>query len=89
MFIPPVVNAHGYDTYSEAGAKVEKNLNKMVTSTIILLVIFAASGLLNLIMCKVFQGREKRRGQIISGNLMQNQNFHEDDFGNDFEERWI
>ena len=58
MFIPPIVNAHGFDTYSEAGGKVEKNLNKMVTSTVILLVIFAGSALLNLILCKVFTSRE-------------------------------
>ena len=87
MIIPPVVNNHGYDTSTSDGQRVEDNLKKMKISTIILLVIFAGLSIVNVLVCKVFEKREGRRESIVSGRLMENTDFHQNnDYSNDFEE---
>mmetsp|Transcript_25052 Transcript_25052/g.31367 ORF Transcript_25052/g.31367 Transcript_25052/m.31367 type:complete len:110 (-) Transcript_25052:247-576(-) len=56
LFIPPVVESHGYDE----GSSVDDNLHKMKLSSIILLVVFFCLSLLNLMACKFYDRREKR-----------------------------
>ena len=87
MIIPPVVNAHGFDK----GSQVEDNLNKMKIATIICLCIFLGLTVLNLIVCKFYDSREKRHESIVNGDLITGDNFspfnEEDDDNRHIEER--
>ena len=57
----------------------------MKISTGILAVVFFGIVVLNLVLCKFFDSKEKRHRDIVSGNMMANDQFREDE--NDFEER--
>ena len=85
MIIPPVVKAHKFPK----GGDVDHDLDNMVLSTIILLIVFVSLAVVNLLICKVFEKREGRRESIINGQLMQDSdNLSPTDFNeNDFEER--
>ena len=50
MIIPPVIEAHGYTS----GSKVDTNVHNMKLASLILLAIFAALAVINLIIFKVY-----------------------------------
>ena len=75
MFIPPVIEAH----HKEKLADTDDKLHEMKVSTIVLLVVFAAISIINLLVCQVFTKREGRRESIINGNLIGHQNLYEED----------
>ena len=87
MIIPPVVEAHGY----REDGPVPHDLKSMKISTVILLCVFLALTVVNLLVCKVYDSREKRHEQIVSGNLISDENFQqfheEDDDNRHIEER--
>ena len=66
FFIPPVVNSHGYIS----GGSVDDNLESMVVSTIVMLVIFISLMVINGLLWMVYGKREGRRESIINGQLM-------------------
>ena len=88
LIIPPVFKSHGCPIDPEGDEdcdKVHDRLHEMKISTGILAVVFAGIVVLNLILCKFFDSKEKRHRDIVSGNMMANDQFREDE--NDFEER--
>ena len=70
LFIPPVINAHGWNSLTDAGKQVEENLHSMVLSTIIMLVVFVGLMVLNGLLWMYYGKKEGRRESIINGDLM-------------------
>ena len=62
-FIPPVINAHGYEEYDDAD-KIDTRLHQMIVSTWILAAVFAGLAIINLLTCKVYARREAKAEEV-------------------------
>ena len=74
MIIPPVINAHGGFA---PGSGVDNRLHSMTISTLVLMIIFLSLAIINVLVCKLYERKEKRHEQIVQGALMTNENFHQ------------
>ena len=63
-FIPPVINAHGYDEYDDATG-IEDRLHKFTVAAWILVLVFVAIAIINLLVCVVYDRKEKKRAEVI------------------------
>ena len=78
LIIPTTIKAHGYEPDSQTAT----NIHKFILSTLICLIVFFALAVLNVITCKIYEGKEKRREAVITGQLMRG-DFEQD--GHEFE----
>ena len=62
-FIPPVINAHGY-SQEEDGEQIGKSLDLMKLWTWIFFVIFTALLLINGLVWRIFERKERKRAEV-------------------------